>query len=153
MMALTHQSALSLRRVPRAPRGRLVPPHLAEGAVLPPVVPRFSVLLFCESGIVRTLQKRLRDPDKQPTPQRARALVAAVTVLFVLRVLPRVLSPAGWPSAEGRAAAESKGNGTHGRRAGSLTSLPGVLHLLLEPRVPARLPQGLLHPPRPTAGS
>lgn len=48
----------------------------------------FGLILFCNAGIIRILQKRLRDPDKQPKLQRARALLATVVVLFALCFLP-----------------------------------------------------------------
>ncbi|XP_070459427.1 12-(S)-hydroxy-5,8,10,14-eicosatetraenoic acid receptor [Equus przewalskii] len=48
----------------------------------------FGLILFCNARIIRILQKRLRDPDKQPKLQRAQALVAVVVVLFALCFLP-----------------------------------------------------------------
>lgn len=55
------------------------------------IVP-FSLILFCSASIIRTLRKKLRDPDKQPKLQRARALVAAVAALFALCFLPSFLA-------------------------------------------------------------
>ncbi|KAM5282313.1 12-(S)-hydroxy-5,8,10,14-eicosatetraenoic acid receptor [Hipposideros larvatus] len=52
----------------------------------------FSLILFCNAGIIRTLQKRLRETEKQPKLQRARALLAAVVVLFALCFLPSFLA-------------------------------------------------------------
>lgn len=52
----------------------------------------FSLILFCNASIIRILQRRLRDPDKQPKLQRARALVATVVVLFALCFLPSFLA-------------------------------------------------------------
>uniref|UniRef100_A0A8C4FFC0 G protein-coupled receptor 31 n=1 Tax=Catagonus wagneri TaxID=51154 RepID=A0A8C4FFC0_9CETA len=54
----------------------------------------FGLILFCNAGIIRTLQKRLRDPDRQPKLQRAQALVAVVVVLFALCFLPSLLARA-----------------------------------------------------------
>lgn len=48
----------------------------------------FGLILFCNAGLIRTLRKRLRDPERQPKLQRARALLAAVVVLFALCFLP-----------------------------------------------------------------
>ena len=48
----------------------------------------FGLILFCSVGILRTLRKRLREPDKQPKLRRAQALVGAVVVLFALCFLP-----------------------------------------------------------------
>ncbi|KAM9059942.1 12-(S)-hydroxy-5,8,10,14-eicosatetraenoic acid receptor [Megaptera novaeangliae] len=50
----------------------------------------FGLILFCSAGLIRTRQKRLRDPHKQPKLQRAQALVATVGVLFTLCFLPSV---------------------------------------------------------------
>ncbi|KAM7135246.1 12-(S)-hydroxy-5,8,10,14-eicosatetraenoic acid receptor [Molossus nigricans] len=52
----------------------------------------FSLILFCNGGIIRILQRRLRDPNRQPKLQRAQALVATVMVLFTLCFLPGFLA-------------------------------------------------------------
>lgn len=52
----------------------------------------FSLILFCNAGVLRTLRRRLRDSDRQPKLQRARALLAAVVVLFALCFLPSFLA-------------------------------------------------------------
>ncbi|XP_004368995.1 12-(S)-hydroxy-5,8,10,14-eicosatetraenoic acid receptor [Trichechus manatus latirostris] len=52
----------------------------------------FGLILLCNAGIIRMLQKRLRDPEKQPKLQRAKALITMVMVLFGLCFLPRILA-------------------------------------------------------------
>ncbi|KAF3831270.1 12-(S)-hydroxy-5,8,10,14-eicosatetraenoic acid receptor [Mirounga angustirostris] len=52
----------------------------------------FGLILFCNARILRTLQRCLRDPDKQPKLQRARALVTVVVVLFAVCFLPSFLA-------------------------------------------------------------
>ncbi|XP_036918049.1 12-(S)-hydroxy-5,8,10,14-eicosatetraenoic acid receptor [Sturnira hondurensis] len=52
----------------------------------------FSLILFGNVGVMRALQRRLRDSDKQPKLQRARALLATVVVLFALCFLPSFLA-------------------------------------------------------------
>ncbi|XP_037673381.1 12-(S)-hydroxy-5,8,10,14-eicosatetraenoic acid receptor [Choloepus didactylus] len=52
----------------------------------------FGLILFCNAGIIRTLQTRLRDPEKQPKLHRARALVTVVVVLFGVCFLPSFLA-------------------------------------------------------------
>lgn len=52
----------------------------------------FSLILFCNASIIRTLQRRLRASDKQRKLRRARALLAAVVVLFALCFLPGFLA-------------------------------------------------------------
>ncbi|XP_060229446.1 12-(S)-hydroxy-5,8,10,14-eicosatetraenoic acid receptor [Meriones unguiculatus] len=52
----------------------------------------FGLISFCNTGIIRTLQRRLRESDKQPRIRRARALVAMVLLLFGLCFLPSVLT-------------------------------------------------------------
>ncbi|XP_036982133.2 12-(S)-hydroxy-5,8,10,14-eicosatetraenoic acid receptor [Artibeus jamaicensis] len=52
----------------------------------------FSLILFCNAGVMRALRRRLRDSDKQPKLQRARALLATVVVLFALCFLPSFLA-------------------------------------------------------------
>lgn len=52
----------------------------------------FGLIVFCNTELIRTLQERLRESDKQPRFRRARALVAMVLVLFGLCFLPCVLA-------------------------------------------------------------
>ncbi|KAL1770130.1 12-(S)-hydroxy-5,8,10,14-eicosatetraenoic acid receptor [Sigmodon hispidus] len=52
----------------------------------------FGLIFFCNTGLIRTLQDRLRESGKQPRLQRARALVAIVLLLFGLCFLPSVLT-------------------------------------------------------------
>lgn len=52
----------------------------------------FGLIFFCNTGLIRTLQERLRESDKQPRLRRARALVAMVLLLFGLCFLPSVLA-------------------------------------------------------------
>lgn len=52
----------------------------------------FGLISFCNSELIRTLQKRLRESDKQPRIRRARVLVAMVLLLFGLCFLPSVLT-------------------------------------------------------------
>lgn len=52
----------------------------------------FGLISFCNGGLIRTLQKRLRESDKQPRIRRARVLVAMVLLLFGLCFLPSVLT-------------------------------------------------------------
>ncbi|XP_004702139.1 12-(S)-hydroxy-5,8,10,14-eicosatetraenoic acid receptor [Echinops telfairi] len=52
----------------------------------------FGLILFCNAGLVRALQKRLRDPEKQPKLRRARVLVTTVVVLFALCFLPSCMA-------------------------------------------------------------
>ncbi|XP_022376672.1 LOW QUALITY PROTEIN: 12-(S)-hydroxy-5,8,10,14-eicosatetraenoic acid receptor-like [Enhydra lutris kenyoni] len=52
----------------------------------------FGLILFCNAGVIRTLQRRLREPDRQPKLQRARALVTVALVLFALCFLPSFLA-------------------------------------------------------------
>ncbi|XP_019567951.2 12-(S)-hydroxy-5,8,10,14-eicosatetraenoic acid receptor [Rhinolophus sinicus] len=95
MVALTHQSLFtSEAQCPRsdASRGASFSLTWQEALAFLQFVLPFSLILFCNAGIIRTLQKRLRDPDRQPKLQRARALVAAVVVLFALCFLPSFLA-------------------------------------------------------------
>ncbi|XP_004476985.1 12-(S)-hydroxy-5,8,10,14-eicosatetraenoic acid receptor [Dasypus novemcinctus] len=66
----------------------------------------FGLILFCNAGIIRTLQERLRDPEKQPKLYRAKALVMVVVVIFgvcfVPSVLARILMDIFWRSASCR---------------------------------------------------
>nr|XP_034347799.1 12-(S)-hydroxy-5,8,10,14-eicosatetraenoic acid receptor [Arvicanthis niloticus] len=52
----------------------------------------FVLISFCNGGLIRTLQKRLRESDKQPRIRRTRVLVAVVLLLFGLCFLPSVLT-------------------------------------------------------------
>ncbi|XP_017363775.1 12-(S)-hydroxy-5,8,10,14-eicosatetraenoic acid receptor [Cebus imitator] len=52
----------------------------------------FGLISFCNAGIIRALQKRLREPEKQPKLQRTEALVTVVVVLFALCFLPCFLA-------------------------------------------------------------
>ncbi|XP_008006006.1 12-(S)-hydroxy-5,8,10,14-eicosatetraenoic acid receptor [Chlorocebus sabaeus] len=52
----------------------------------------FGLIVFCNAGIIRALQKRLREPEKQPKLRRAQALVTVVVVLFTLCFLPCFLT-------------------------------------------------------------
>ncbi|KAL4839008.1 hypothetical protein H8958_006443 [Nasalis larvatus] len=52
----------------------------------------FGLIVFCNAGIIRALQKRLREPEKQPKLRRAQALLTVVAVLFTLCFLPCFLS-------------------------------------------------------------
>ncbi|XP_008067056.1 12-(S)-hydroxy-5,8,10,14-eicosatetraenoic acid receptor [Carlito syrichta] len=54
----------------------------------------FGLILFCNASLIRTLQRRLRDPEKQPKLHRAKALVTVVVVLFALCFLPGFLARA-----------------------------------------------------------
>nr|XP_035150573.2 12-(S)-hydroxy-5,8,10,14-eicosatetraenoic acid receptor [Callithrix jacchus] len=51
----------------------------------------FGLIMFRNAGIIRALQKRLREPEKQPKLQQTEALVTVVVVLFTLCFLARVL--------------------------------------------------------------
>ncbi|XP_036624359.1 12-(S)-hydroxy-5,8,10,14-eicosatetraenoic acid receptor [Trichosurus vulpecula] len=52
----------------------------------------FSLILFCNIRILKILQQRLRDQDKQPKLQRSMALVTTVVVLFGVCFLPSFLT-------------------------------------------------------------
>ncbi|EHB07751.1 Putative G-protein coupled receptor 31 [Heterocephalus glaber] len=52
----------------------------------------FGLIMFCNSGVLRTLQSQLREPDRQPQLQRARVLVTVVLLLFLLCFLPSMLA-------------------------------------------------------------
>ncbi|XP_057596331.1 12-(S)-hydroxy-5,8,10,14-eicosatetraenoic acid receptor [Hippopotamus amphibius kiboko] len=95
MAALTHQSVfLSEAECPSSePRMESSFSLIWQEALffLQFILP-FGLILFCSTGIIRTLQRRLRDPDKQPKLQRAQALVAVVVVLFTLCFLPSFLA-------------------------------------------------------------
>ncbi|XP_005088337.1 12-(S)-hydroxy-5,8,10,14-eicosatetraenoic acid receptor [Mesocricetus auratus] len=54
----------------------------------------FGLIFFCNTGLIRTLQERLQESDKNPRLRRARALVAMVLLLFALCFLPSVLARA-----------------------------------------------------------
>ncbi|ELK09977.1 12-(S)-hydroxy-5,8,10,14-eicosatetraenoic acid receptor [Pteropus alecto] len=93
--ALSHQSFLvSEAECPRSDPGEGVSFRLSwqEALSFLRFILPFGLILFCSASIIRTLRKRLRDPDKQPKLQRARALVAAVAVLFALCFLPNFLA-------------------------------------------------------------
>ncbi|XP_063089142.1 12-(S)-hydroxy-5,8,10,14-eicosatetraenoic acid receptor [Cavia porcellus] len=52
----------------------------------------FGLVVFCNSSVLRTLQRRLREPDRQPQLRRARVLVTVVLLLFTLCFLPSMLA-------------------------------------------------------------
>ncbi|XP_043856587.1 12-(S)-hydroxy-5,8,10,14-eicosatetraenoic acid receptor [Dromiciops gliroides] len=52
----------------------------------------FSLILFCTICMIKRLQQRLRDQDKQPKLQRSMTLVTMVVVLFGICFLPSFLS-------------------------------------------------------------
>ncbi|XP_020826072.2 LOW QUALITY PROTEIN: 12-(S)-hydroxy-5,8,10,14-eicosatetraenoic acid receptor [Phascolarctos cinereus] len=52
----------------------------------------FSLILFCNIGIIKILQQRLRDQDKQPKLQKSMVLVTIVVVLFGICFLPSFLA-------------------------------------------------------------
>ncbi|KFO20786.1 Putative G-protein coupled receptor 31 [Fukomys damarensis] len=52
----------------------------------------FGLVVFCNSDVLRTLQSRLREPDRQPQLQGARVLVTVVLLLFELCFLPSILA-------------------------------------------------------------
>ncbi|XP_059555560.1 12-(S)-hydroxy-5,8,10,14-eicosatetraenoic acid receptor [Myotis daubentonii] len=132
MAGLNHQSLL----VPEAecpasdpgtggPSGRAWQEALSFAQFILP----FGLVLFCNAAIIRALRGRLRAPGKQPKLQRARALLAAVVVLFALCFLPSFLAHA--------ALAVCRGAGGCGARralvlaadvASSLTGLQSVLN-------------------------
>ncbi|XP_029800760.1 12-(S)-hydroxy-5,8,10,14-eicosatetraenoic acid receptor [Suricata suricatta] len=95
LLGLTHQSLL----VPEATCPSLEPgAELSFSAVwqealisMQFILP-FGLILFCNARIIRTLRRRLRDPDRQPKLQRARALVSVVVVLFAVCFLPSFLA-------------------------------------------------------------
>lgn len=95
LLGLTHQSLLASEAACRGlePRGELSFSLVWQEALLVAqfVLP-FGLILFCNARIVRTLRRRLRDPDRQPKLQRARALVTAVVVLFAACFLPSFLA-------------------------------------------------------------
>ncbi|XP_004646292.1 12-(S)-hydroxy-5,8,10,14-eicosatetraenoic acid receptor [Octodon degus] len=63
-----------------------------EGFFLLQLLLPFGLVVFCNSGILRTLQRRLREPARQPQLQRAKVLVAVVLLLFMLCFLPSALT-------------------------------------------------------------
>ncbi|XP_004440611.1 PREDICTED: 12-(S)-hydroxy-5,8,10,14-eicosatetraenoic acid receptor [Ceratotherium simum simum] len=95
MAVLTHQSLfISEAECPSfAPRGYFSFSLIWQEVLffLQVILP-FGLIFFCNARIIRTLQGRLRDPDKQPKLQRAQALVAVVVVLFALCFLPSFLA-------------------------------------------------------------
>lgn len=95
MIALSHQSLFaSEAECPSSDPNRGVSFSLTwqEALSFLQFILPFSLILFCNAGIIRTLQKRLRDTEKQPKLQRARALLAAVVALFALCFLPSFLA-------------------------------------------------------------
>ncbi|XP_072499976.1 12-(S)-hydroxy-5,8,10,14-eicosatetraenoic acid receptor [Notamacropus eugenii] len=52
----------------------------------------FSLILFCNIRIIKILQRRLQDQDKQPKLQKSVALVTTVVVLFGVCFLPSFLA-------------------------------------------------------------
>ncbi|KAM6181776.1 12-(S)-hydroxy-5,8,10,14-eicosatetraenoic acid receptor [Erethizon dorsatum] len=52
----------------------------------------FGLVVFCNAGVLRTFQRQLREPDRQPQLRRARVLVTMVLLLFALCFLPSVLA-------------------------------------------------------------
>ncbi|XP_044532366.1 12-(S)-hydroxy-5,8,10,14-eicosatetraenoic acid receptor [Gracilinanus agilis] len=52
----------------------------------------FSLILFCNIRIIKRLQQRLLDQDKQPKLQRSMALVTVVVVFFGICFLPNFLA-------------------------------------------------------------
>ncbi|XP_042841302.1 12-(S)-hydroxy-5,8,10,14-eicosatetraenoic acid receptor [Panthera tigris] len=95
LLGLSHRSLLvSEAECPGLePRGELSLSALWQEALFSAqfVLP-FGLILFCNARIVRTLRGRLRDPDRQPRLQRARALVTVVVVLFAACFLPSFLA-------------------------------------------------------------
>lgn len=92
----------------------------------------FGLLLFCNARIIRTLQKRLRDPDKQPKLQRARALVTVVVVLFAVCFLPSFLARILMAIFQGAGGCRALGPMVHvSDVASSLTYLQSVLNPVL----------------------
>ncbi|XP_058591882.1 12-(S)-hydroxy-5,8,10,14-eicosatetraenoic acid receptor [Neofelis nebulosa] len=94
-LGLSHRSLLvSEAECPGLePRGELSLSALWQEALFSAqfVLP-FGLILFCNARIVRILRGRLRDPDRQPQLQRARALVTVVVVLFAACFLPSFLA-------------------------------------------------------------
>ncbi|XP_008686686.2 12-(S)-hydroxy-5,8,10,14-eicosatetraenoic acid receptor [Ursus maritimus] len=95
LLGLTHQSLfISEAACPSLePRGQFSFSLIWQEALffLQFILP-FGLILFCNARIVRTLQRRLRDPDRQPRLQRAQALVTVVVVLFAVCFLPSFLA-------------------------------------------------------------
>ncbi|XP_074044137.1 12-(S)-hydroxy-5,8,10,14-eicosatetraenoic acid receptor [Macrotis lagotis] len=52
----------------------------------------FSLILFCNIRIIKILQQRLRDQDKQPKLQRSMSLLTLVMILFGICFLPSFLA-------------------------------------------------------------
>ncbi|KAF6113983.1 G protein-coupled receptor 31 [Phyllostomus discolor] len=89
----------------------------------------FGLILFCNAGILRTLRRRLRDADKQPKLQRARALLATVVVLFALCFLPSFLAQVLLAAFRGADSCEVWTALVHASQvASSLTGLQSVLN-------------------------
>ncbi|XP_014411714.2 12-(S)-hydroxy-5,8,10,14-eicosatetraenoic acid receptor [Camelus ferus] len=89
----------------------------------------FGLILFCSASIIRVLQRRLRDPDKQPKLRRAQALVAVVVVLFALCFLPSFLARVLLAAARRGRSCGALSAAVHASDvAGSLTYLQGALN-------------------------
>ncbi|KAI4582628.1 hypothetical protein MJG53_009179 [Ovis ammon polii x Ovis aries] len=89
----------------------------------------FGLILFCSAGILRTLRKRLREPDRQPKLRRAQALVGAVGVLFALCFLPCFVARVLLAASRGARACGLRSAAVHAADVtGSLTYLQGVLN-------------------------
>lgn len=52
----------------------------------------FGLVVFCNAGVLRTLRRRLQEPARQPSLQRAKVLVSVVLLLSTLCFLPSVLA-------------------------------------------------------------
>ncbi|XP_006871253.1 PREDICTED: 12-(S)-hydroxy-5,8,10,14-eicosatetraenoic acid receptor [Chrysochloris asiatica] len=96
MMTLTHQSLFISKAAGNTTECRSFDPSeefslriiWQEALFFLQFVLPFGLILFCNVGIIKTLQKILRDPEKQPKLRRAKALVTAVVVLFGLCFSP-----------------------------------------------------------------
>ncbi|XP_007948679.2 12-(S)-hydroxy-5,8,10,14-eicosatetraenoic acid receptor [Orycteropus afer afer] len=100
MMAVTHQSLFGSEASGNSTECRSSQPgeDFSWGAIWQEVLfflqfsLPFGLILFCNVGLIRTLQNRIRDPEKQPKLRRAKALVTLVVVLFALCFLPSCLA-------------------------------------------------------------
>ncbi|XP_054451008.1 12-(S)-hydroxy-5,8,10,14-eicosatetraenoic acid receptor [Pteronotus mesoamericanus] len=133
MVALSHQSLL----VPAAAgclgqepsRGGSFSLAWQEALSFVQFILPFSLILFCNASMMRTLRKRLRDPDRHPKLQRARALLATVVVLFALCFLPSFLAQALQAVFRGTASCRVRRALGHASDvASSLTGLQSVLN-------------------------
>lgn len=132
MAGLTHQSAfLSEAECPSSePREESSFRRLWQEALffVQFILP-FGLILFCSAGILRTLRKRLREPDKQPKLRRARALVGAVGVLFALCFLPCFVARVLLAASRGARSCGLLTAAVHAADVtGSLTYMQGVLN-------------------------